>query len=73
MEKRLQEVERRLEESVQEGETLRQETSALRLSLQQETELKNTAEGKIGEVCCVEHVVYFRVVSSYKESRNVAS
>ena len=67
MEKRLQEVEKRLEESVQEGETLREETSALRLSLQQEMELKNTAEGKIGEVCCVAPVVYFSSVGCTTE------
>ena len=48
---RARELEKRLEESSQHGETLRQEVDNLRHSLQQETELKSSAEGKIIEVC----------------------
>ena len=47
---RAQELEERLTESSQQRETLAQEVGNLNHSLQQETQLRNSAEGKIAEV-----------------------
>lgn len=47
---RAQELEERLKESSQQRETLTQEVDSLNHSLQQETQLRNSAEGKIAEV-----------------------
>lgn len=47
---RAQELEERLKESSQQREALAQEVDGLNHSLQQETQLRNSAEGKIAEV-----------------------
>lgn len=47
---RARELEERLKESSQQRETLAQEVDGLNHSLQQETQLRNSAEGKIAEV-----------------------
>lgn len=47
---RARELEERLKESSQQRETLVQEVDGLNHSLQQETQLRNSAEGKVAEV-----------------------
>ena len=64
-EEKMRELEERLREGSEQSQQLRQETEELRISLQQQQEMKHSAEDKLKEVCvhCICMTIVHVVVS----------